>query len=75
MAITGDKARAMFDRYNIVDERDLRDTVAKTDAYVAHARRLVVPALVGAGVLLSGCGSEREQTQNEHNSPRGTPTR
>jgi integrase len=34
-AITGHKTRAIFDRYNIIDERDLREASAKMSAYVA----------------------------------------
>ena len=35
MRITGHRTRAMFDRYNIVDERDVRDAMQKTQAYLA----------------------------------------
>jgi len=35
MAISGHRTRAIFDRYNIVDDRDLRDAVQKTAAYVS----------------------------------------
>ncbi len=36
MAIGGWKTRAMFDRYNIVDERDIKDAGRKLSEYVAN---------------------------------------
>jgi hypothetical protein len=37
MAISGHRTRAVFDRYNIVSEDDLRTAVKKTNAYLIAA--------------------------------------
>ena len=52
MAVTGHKTRAVFQRYAIASERDIREALARTQALTAQeaARAGVIPVAVAMGL-------------------------
>ena len=51
MAISGHRTRAIFDRYNIASERDIREALQRTHAHTAQeaARMVVLPVASAQG--------------------------
>jgi integrase len=50
MSISGHKTRSMFDRYNIVNEEDIRQGLLKTQAYILQEERKGVTPLFSANL-------------------------
>jgi integrase len=46
MSISGHKTRSVFDRYNIVSERDLREAMQRTQEYLANAPQREQPMVI-----------------------------
>jgi hypothetical protein len=61
MRISGHKTRSVFDRYNIVDERDLRDAARQLETFLKSQRAQVGHNLGTVGeakrLLISSGGS------------------
>ena len=62
MKIAGWKTRSMFERYNIVDGRDLREAARRMEEHLKSARGRA------AGTITVTVGSEMAQTVRENSN-------
>ena len=63
MRISGHKTRAVFDRYNIVSERDLKDATRKLDKYLSEKEEILK-----RGYSPVTANAEKEDLENSQGS-------